>query len=1055
MPADSPNVGSGGERREITVLFADLVGFTAFSERRGEEAAYELMQRISKLLREVVEQHGGTVGSFTGDGVMALFGVPQALEDAPLRACRAALVARDRLAARAGEIEAACGLHPALRIGIHTGLAVVGNVDGTFTAFGDAVNLAARLQALAEPGSVVLSDATRRRVEGAVEMRSLGTRAVKGKAEPQSLFRLDALRPAASRFDAAVMRGLTAYVGRDRELETLEGAFARIAEGPQVVDVVGEPGIGKSRLLYEFRQRIGDRAFVPVGSCSPDGRQTPFLPFLEIVRGSFRVAAGDPEADATRKLEEGLRAIGLSSERNVGLLLNLLGLKAPEGALHGLDGALIGFATRELLERLLRARCQMSPAVLVLEDLQWIDSASEGLLQSIALAEGPLQLLVVDTRRPEYEPPWVGRAKVTPLWLGPLSGGETARIVQARIGRELPADVACLVAEKAEGNPLFAEEIASFLVERDMLYGNGRGANLDPGGLVGVLPASLRSLLASRVDRLSPSDRKALQAAAVIGRRFDAELLSAVAETGPGTERQLEEMQALDLVHRDGRTGEYVFKHALVRDAVYDGLLSGARSALHLRIAEEIERRSANRLPEVAEVLAHHYAATSDVRKAFLFSAMAGRKCLDIFSLDEAERHYRRALDLLETSPDCADSRGVADVVADLLQVMFNKSEFGELKRLAERHLPKLEAAGDTPQLVLALSFLAVAFVQECEFRRCEEISVRAMSVAERVGDAKAMAYAHYGLVWSAIVLGRHSAEARQRMIAEFIAESERARDNYVLNWAYWCAAWDCRHRGLMREARERAWRLLDAGRKRDDRRALGQAHFTLAMIDFVEGEYEEAARHGVECIRTAVTPVDRKVGATIRAAADVFLRPAAEAVPELLELRSELLRSGWIYLASGTAGTVGVGLVLSGRVMEGIRTLERAVADAERWGNGSQAAWNRLLLAEVYLKMLAGGQTPPLRVIAANVGAILRVRISGARRVAELLDWAAAHPQLDGNGSICARIDMDRGLLHKIKRRPELARRFLMVARAKAERERADFMVRRIDTALADLPSP
>ncbi len=311
MPTENQNAGIEGERRQVTVLFADLVGFTGFTERSGEEAAYRLMQRITKLLRGTIREQGGTIRSFTGDGVMALFGVPQALEDAPLRACRAALLIQERLSAQSTEIEASHGLRPKLRVGISAGLAVVGRVDSnenaSVTALGDTVNLASRLQALAEPGAVLLSEAAQRLVEGMVESRFVGEHLIKGKAEPQRVFRLEAIRQTAVRFDAAVSRGLTTYVGRDRELETLERSLAEARARLRVVDIVGEPGIGKSRLVYEFCQRVGkSRAFVLSGTCSPDGQQTPFLPFIEVVRGSFRVAAGEVEAAVARKLEDGL-----------------------------------------------------------------------------------------------------------------------------------------------------------------------------------------------------------------------------------------------------------------------------------------------------------------------------------------------------------------------------------------------------------------------------------------------------------------------------------------------------------------------------------------------------------------------------------------------------------------------------------------------------------------------------------------------------------------------------------------------------------------------------
>jgi class 3 adenylate cyclase len=298
-PSLAQAASTSGERRQVTALFADMVGFTAISERLGEEGTYALIQPIYELMAGAVKEQGGSVKDFTGDGIMALFGVPVALEDGPLRACRAALLIHERLSAAVPAIEAKHGVRPQMRIGINTGLAVVTQIradSANMTALGDTVNLASRLQILAEPGTALLSEATQRLVQGLVETSSAGTHTIKGKAEPQKVYRLNSIKERATRFEAAVGRGLSVYVGRERELDILERGLADARSQLQVIDVMAEPGMGKSRLLHEFRQRVGkENAFILSGSCSPDGQQTPFLPFIEVVRGSFQVSAGEAE----------------------------------------------------------------------------------------------------------------------------------------------------------------------------------------------------------------------------------------------------------------------------------------------------------------------------------------------------------------------------------------------------------------------------------------------------------------------------------------------------------------------------------------------------------------------------------------------------------------------------------------------------------------------------------------------------------------------------------------------------------------------------------------
>ena len=302
------------ERRQITVLFTDMVGFTTFSERSGEEAAFTLMRSLATLMDDAVRGQGGVVQSFTGDGIMAVFGAPVALEDAPLRACRAALAILQQLDASGEDLKSKYGVRPQMRIGLNTGVAIVGKVQGgadaAVTVLGDTVNVASRLQTLAEPDSVVMSEAMQRLVQGMVETSFTGEHQIKGKAEPQKLYRLDRIRQGAVRFEAAVSRGLSTFVGREREFELLERSLDKARSGLCVIDLAAEPGMGKSRLLYEFRQRIGKGALFLTGSCSSDGQQTPFLPFIEVVRGSFRISVGEAEKEIAQKLEMGLTSLG-------------------------------------------------------------------------------------------------------------------------------------------------------------------------------------------------------------------------------------------------------------------------------------------------------------------------------------------------------------------------------------------------------------------------------------------------------------------------------------------------------------------------------------------------------------------------------------------------------------------------------------------------------------------------------------------------------------------------------------------------------------------------
>ena len=570
-----------GERRQITVLFADMAGYTAVSERLGEEGAYELIQPIYAIMADAVRELAGTVQDFTGDGIMALFGVPAALEDAPLRGCRASLLIQQRLAEAMPAMELRFGFRPQMRIGINSGPAVVGRVgaggEARVTAIGDTVNLASRLQSLAEPGTVLLSEAANQLVQGLVASEFLGEFSIKGKSEAQRVYRLIGVTEGADpeSFGASVRRGLTAFVGRDQELARLEGCAQDALSGMHVVDIVGEPGIGKSRLLYEFRQRIDRKQFSLLSSdCSPDGRQTAFLPFIEVVRSSFQIQAGTNKADAARQLESGLTALALDSEEIRGLLLNLpwtpdaqWGIDRPR---RGHDRSAHARFAAQAVDGALQTEACRAPdrgSALDRQCLRGPFGQERGARETVAardclLPQARISASLVASGR-------------TTIALAPLSTQATSDIVQSRLGEDMSTPALLeLIVDRADGNALFAEEIAGYLKER--LSGQGApGGDFDLAAVAAVMPASIQALLTARVDALDAPDREMLQAAAVIGRRFGPDLLAAVATRD--AEQRLIPMQALDFVQRDQATGEFVFKHALVRDALYEPAGASAR----------------------------------------------------------------------------------------------------------------------------------------------------------------------------------------------------------------------------------------------------------------------------------------------------------------------------------------------------------------------------------------------------------------------------------------------------------------------------------------------
>jgi class 3 adenylate cyclase/tetratricopeptide (TPR) repeat protein len=1040
-----------GERRQVTVLFADVVGFTAFTARAGAEHAYALMQRVSGLLSAAVQEQGCVVKTFTGDGILAIFGAPTSLEDAPLRACRAALTITQRLAQAEDEIEARHSVRPQLRMSINSGPVVFGEVtEGDVTAHGDIVNLGSRLLAAAEPGTILIGEETQRLVEGMVETHYAGAFQLRGKAEPQRTYRLVALRDETTRFAAARWRGFTKFVGRVDELQLLEASL-RDLNALRVIDIVGEPGIGKSRLLHEFKQTIPTKdTCVLSGGCSPDAEQTPLLPVIDIVRGCFRVAPTEPLATVSSKIEQDLSRLGLYAPQNRDLLLNLLG-RPTQGSLEDLDGTLIGMRTRDLVLHLLEARSRLSTLVLMLEDLHWIDNASEELLARIIDGDDAPRLLLLCTRRPDYKQPWRDSSRVISVPLAPLPDQDTLQIVGARLGvAELPGTLASLVVAKAEGNPLFAEEITTFLVERDIVRRSDAGLDYHGSAVAAVLPASLQSLLTARIDRLPVADRALLQLASVIGRRFDRGLLASIAGMSEDdVARRLAPLETADLLYCESKSGDYVFKHALVREALYETLVSAQCADLHMQVAQEIEHRSAHRVLEAAEILAHHYSAANAAEPAFRYLCLAGRKCLDVYSLEEAEQYFRRALSIYGAAP-ASDSRAWAKAVVGLLETLYLEGNVLETKNVAESYIPELEKVKASPELAFALYFLSLMLANLCAFREAEVKARRALAIAEQTGDVKAIAYARSSLFFVLTVLGRTPPDAMEAMGRQFLEECDRAADNYILNWGYWSIAQYYLTRGLTRDARAWTAKLIEAGRARNDPRALGMASWTLSWIEIQALRFDEAAARADEAMMQAVAPYDRNAASAAKASAMLLQGAVGPGLQSLRAARQWALDNGWLY----PAGLVdlSLALALAGDLKGGVAMFEAGIATNDANGRRTMAAWNRILLAELYIRVMTAKGRPSLRLVWRNLAAIARIALAGPQRARSLLEEAQKNAQFDPRGVVYARIELNLGKLAAHQRRRADARQHFARARTAATEQRVEVIVAAIDAALAAL---
>jgi len=585
-----------GERKQVTVLFVDVSGFTSLSERLDPEEVHRLMSRAFDLMLAEVHRYEGTVNQFLGDGIMAIFGAPIAHEDHAIRAVHAALGIVRALDAYQAELRLR-GIRFQARQGLNTGLVVVGSIGSDlrmdYTAVGDATNVAARMQQVGEPGRVTISEATHRLVQGYFETRSLGALSIKGKAEAIVAWEVVAARETRTRLEVAADRGLTPFVGRERELRLLLEAFERARGGHgQVAFLSADAGMGKSRLLAEMRQRIAGEAGWQEGHCLSFGRAMIFHPLVDLLRRQLSIEEGDGEVAVAAKIEHGLIGIGPDLASTVPYLRTLLSVDPGDAEVRAMSPVQRRAETFEALRRVVVQGTERQPQVLVIEDLHWIDSASEQFLTSLIESVPALRVLLVLTYRPGYVNPFGERSYFTRIVPAALSTEESARIAESILGIDrLPAELQSLVATKAEGNPFYTEELVRSLEESGALQREeGRLVLTRPLAHVAI-PGTVQDVIAARIDRLAEAPKLTLQLASVIGREFGRRLVDRVSQIGEGTDGALRELSALELILERRRLPElaYAFKHALTQDVAYASLLVQRRGELHRLVGTAIE----------------------------------------------------------------------------------------------------------------------------------------------------------------------------------------------------------------------------------------------------------------------------------------------------------------------------------------------------------------------------------------------------------------------------------------------------------------------------------
>ncbi len=894
-----------GERKQVTVMFADLKGSTALIADRDPEEADRLLKPIIQCMMEAVHRYEGTVTRVMGDGIMALFGAPIGHEDHALRACYSALAAHESMGKLIKEFRREYGINPQIRVGLNSGQVVVRNIGNDlymeYTAMGETAHLAARMEELATSGGTLLTEHTFRHVEGFVKLTDLGPVPIKGITNPVHVYELLGVSPFRTRMQVAQQRGLTPFVGRAQELEVLAHAMDQAGNGlGQIVGVSGEAGVGKTRLFYEFTRNspIQDWLLIETDSISY-GKATAYLPVIGLLKTYCHIEDGDDDRTIHEKVSGKLVTLDEKLMPILPALLSLLDVPIDDPEWLRIDPPQRRERTLDAIKRLLLRESQVQPVCLVIENLQWIDSETQTLLDRLIESLPTANLLMLVNYRPEYQHGWGNKSYYTQMRLAPLPADSAQDLLSAVLGdaAELEA-LKNLLVDHTGGNPFFLEEIVRALVETEVLVGNTGSYSLIKTLPTIKVPDTVQAVLAARLDRLGADDKHLLQCASVIGMDIPYKLLADIidmpAEKLPSG---LANLQATEFLYESNLFPEieYTFRHALTQEVVYGSLLKEQRRELHAHIAHAIERLYADRLSEQVDRLANHTFRGGQWERAIKYLRDVSNKTAERSAYQEAASSLERALEAVSHLPDGQEKLHLGiDIrfgLRSTLQPLGGHDRVSAYLREAEKLTLELE---DEDRLGWASSYLCQYLWWERDAQRAEEMGQRALTIASKLDDLALEAATNFFLGQGYFNVGTYTRtiEQCQRNVALLIGEHAHDRLGLtglpsVLSRIY--LSWALAEQGRFSEASVIAEEAIAIAKAADQAYSLAAAYLGLGQIQTAQGAFSQAM-------------------------------PVLEGVAELCK------SSGLPLIQQPTAAALSLAYALAGRVTEALSIVESGV---------------------------------------------------------------------------------------------------------------------------------
>jgi class 3 adenylate cyclase/tetratricopeptide (TPR) repeat protein len=779
---------SGGERKTVTALFADIKGSMDLMENLDPEEARAIIDPALKLMIDAVHRYDGYIVQSTGDGIFALFGAPVAHEDHPQRGLYAALRVQEEMGRYSAELRAAGNPPVEIRIGLNTGEVVVRSIrtddaHTEYTPIGHSTSLAARMQTLAPTGSIVITEQTQKLTTGYFDLKALGPARIKGVSDPINVYEVMGIGPLKTRLQVSASRGLTKFVGRVAEMEQLTRALTLAREGHgQIVAAMAEAGVGKSRLFHEFKLRSQSGSLVLEAFSVSHGKASAYLPVVELLKGYFRIADQDDERTRREKVTGKVLALDRALNDTLPHLFALLGISSGDTALDEMDPSIRRRRTREAVRSLILRESLDQPLLLIFEDLHWVDAETEALLNLMADSLGTARILMMVNYRPEYRHNWGNKTYYTQLRLDPLGQNNAAELLSGLLGDDAElGPLRATIIERTEGNPFFMEEMVQVLFDQGVLARNGRVSLAKPLASIQI-PPTVKGILAARIDKLSARDKDLLQTLSVIGKEFPMGLMRrVVGKPDDELAAMLSNLQLGEFIYEQPALPEsdYTFKHALTQEVAYDSILSERRKIIHERTATALEEMFSATLDDHLADLAHHYNRTGNAAKAIEYLRRAAEQAAVRSAYNDAIGYAREALRWIAVMPESRErDQGELKIRMMLGPLIVSTQGFSspEMATNIERAQELCRRAGETPEIYGVLFALWGFDHASGRLRESRVIAEQLLTMAGRTQGDLATAGAHNAMGATQLWMGEFPAAREHLEIAANILDRDLLR---------------------------------------------------------------------------------------------------------------------------------------------------------------------------------------------------------------------------------------------------------------------------------------